>query len=191
MHTFYAQLINRKKKRAFSPQIFDTIDTTAMQRSFVKMVPLIYSYSFVAFISRSKSLSLAALLLKFPIEISRFDCSLLVFLSHWNLIEIALLGVSCYYPPTGLAGSRRLSPRHFKTGAMTRHSLIRFVCREFVGERIFHSPETANVASHISMSDIREWARWNRCSRKISISSLPRRSAAFFPKLINFLNIFL
>lgn len=123
------------------------------------MILLIYSYSFViAFISRKTSLEARLSLFFFSLLcFLNFRRNILARLQSFGISEplkfdrdCITAGASRYYPPTGLTGSRRLSPRQFKTGATTRHSLIRFVCREFVGERIFHSPEIANVDSRIT-----------------------------------------
>lgn len=114
---FYARLIKGKK---------EIISLRFSIRCICKDGPAYLHYIFAAFISGRTFPLLAAPLPEFSIEVSRPDRSLLVFPSHWNLIEIALLLARrvIILQPVWLEAGDFLRDT-LKLGATTRHNVIR------------------------------------------------------------------
>lgn len=152
------------------------------------MVPL--SYSFSAFISGRTFLPLSALLPEFPIKVSRPDRRYFFAFGISEPLKFdrdcITLGASRYYPPTGLAGSRQLSPRYFKTGATTRHNLIRFRMQRVCWRA--NLPFAGNCQRRFDVSVCQ--AMKSALSKNLNRFAASKFIKFSFPKFINFFNTF-
>lgn len=179
-NAFYVWLKNRKEeKRCWSSYRYDySVAYVAMQRPFAKMVPLICSYIAPLPWYLLRRLSFHSRYLIFP---SR---SISAWFWHLQVIEIwshRLLTRRVIIFRLAWSSSKAAHDflRETLKLARTRHSLIRLICREFVG--IFR-PEIANV--YVDAGTRR--TRWNQCFRKMLIEFVATMLQHRLRKLLTF-----